>query len=132
MKHQFVIVAALTLLGFAGTPAADSASTPDEPRQCMLTRTVNNFHVIDRHHVVLMDRHEETFLLGTIRPGCWDLQRSPAIAIEGPSVSVCAGGTAILRVMDERCHIVRLEAVTSVDAAVSLVEERAEADDTGD
>jgi hypothetical protein len=55
---------------------------------------------------------------------------SHAIALETAPISLCAGQTATLMVSGERCYVRTLEPVQSLEAAESLVEERADAGDT--
>ena len=114
----------------AFAPSTDGASEGmDAPRRCMQTRNVDDFHVIDRHHVVLIDRRRTTFLLAEMRPGCWDITHAPGIALRHRGMTVCAGDVTTVQVMDtlqsmgQQCHVRRLQAVSSVEAAVSLVEQ---------
>jgi hypothetical protein len=109
---------------------AGTTATNDQPRRCMLVRNIDNYHPIDRNHVVIIGRGEDVFLLGTMRPGCWDIQSSHAIALETAPISLCEGQTATLMVSGERCFIRTLEAVTNLEAAETLVEQRTEADET--
>jgi len=110
-----------------GSPV--TTATNDEPRRCMLVRNIDNYHPIDRNHVVIIDHSEDVFLLGTMRPGCWDIQSSHAIALETAPISLCEGQTATLTVTGECCFIRTLEAVSNVEAAETLVDQRAEADE---
>lgn len=111
----------------AAQESTDAASTSsDEPSRCILVRNIDTYRPIDRNHVVIVGRGDDAFLLGTMRPGCWDIQRSAAISIETAPISLCAGQTATLMVGGERCYIRTLEAVSSLKAAESLVQERAE------
>lgn len=132
MKQIPVVLSAALLASALGSCAAaqdssdDTAVATDEMRRCILVRNIDTYHPIDRNHVVIVERGDDAFLLGTMRPGCWDIQRSAAISIETMPISLCEGQTATLLVGDERCYIRTLEAVPSVDAAESLVEERTE------
>jgi len=134
MKQIPLIFAATLLAGALGSCASaqDSAgddvnaTDADAPRRCILVRNIDTYRPIDRNHVVIVGRGEDTFLLGTMRPGCWDIVRSAAISIETAPISLCEGQTATLMVGSERCYIRTLEAVPSQEAAETLVEERAE------
>ena len=130
MRNRAPIVLSVLLAAATTACANDQPSSEpgarDEARRCMLVRNIQDYHVIDRHHVVFSDRGEDTFLLGTMQPGCWDLQSSFAIALETPPITLCEGDMATLRVRDEVCHVNRIEAVESVEAAEALVSERSE------
>lgn len=95
-----------------------------EARRCLLVSQIDTYHPIDRNHVVIVGEGERIFLLGTMRPGCWDLASSHAIALESGPITLCEGYTATLRVRGGRCHIRTLEAVESVEAAESLAYRR--------
>lgn len=132
MKQIPMIFAAAVVASALGSCAAAqdtteaAAASGEEPRRCILVRNIDTYRPLDRNHVVIVGRGDDTFLLGTMRPGCWDIERSASISIETAPISLCAGQTATLIVGDERCYIRTLEAVSSLEAAESLVEERAE------
>jgi hypothetical protein len=109
-----------------GAAASTEAAVSSSDRRCIFVRDIDNYHPIDRNHVVISDRSERTHLLGTMRPGCWDIQHSTSIALETAPISLCEGQTATLMVSGERCYIRTLEAVSGVEAAEALVEERAD------
>lgn len=125
---------AMALAACANADSSDDSMSAtsgagDEPRRCMFVRNIDNYHPIDRNHVVISDRSEDTYLLGTMHPGCWDIMSSASIALHTAPISLCEGQTATLMVAGERCFIRTLEAVGSVEAAESLVEMRAEEED---
>jgi len=124
-----LLLASLALALGACANAQDSGETSsaqETPRTCMLVRNIDTYHPIDRHHVVISDQGERTFLLGTFRPGCWDIMRSASIALETAPISLCEGQTATLMVSGERCYIRTLEAVESLEVGHALAEERAD------
>lgn len=121
-----LLASALGSCAAAQDSSDDIAATADESRRCILVRNIDTYHPIDRNHVVIVGRGDGAVLLGTMRPSCWDIESSAAIALETAPISLCEGQTATLMVRGERCHIRTLEAVPSLEAAESLVAERAE------
>ncbi len=117
----------------ASDGASDAGSEEEAtPRRCMRTADVDDFHVFDRNHVLLIDRRETTFLLAEMHPGCWDIARAPGIALQHRTSNICQGDTATLLVMrtlqstSERCHVTRITAVGSMSEAEALIENQAE------
>ena len=134
MKQILMTFAVPILAGALASCAAaqegtDQTASGEEPGRCMFVRNIDNYHPIDRNHVVISDRGEHTFLLGTMRPGCWDIMHSIAIGLDTAPISLCAGQTATLLVGEDRCYIRTLEAVPSLEAAEALVEARAGEED---
>ena len=127
-----VFARAFCVFVLAGLGGIQPVWAEDEPRTCMFARNVDDYHVIDRNHVVLIDRSRETFLLGTMHPGCWEMRHSYAIGLEDNSTSICEGQTVTLLVRGERCYVRRLEAVSSAEEAENLVEQRAAEAESGD
>lgn len=119
------MVSALAACANAEEPMVDGTST-DEPRTCMFVRNIETYRPLSRNHVVIVDQAEETFLLATLRPSCWEIMRSAAIALESGPISLCAGDAAVLQVRGERCYIRSLEAVLDMEAAETLVEQRSD------
>jgi len=105
----------------------ESAVSGDEEgdlRQCILVSQIETYYPLDRSHVVIVGRGGRGTLLGTLRPSCWELPRSPSIALDTSRHTICAGETADLLVRGERCFIRSIETVESLEAAETLVSER--------
>lgn len=131
MKQIPALFAATLLASAVASCAAaqegtETAEASDAAQRCILVRNIDTYRPIDRNHVVIVARGEEAFLLGTMQPGCWDIERSAAISIETAPISICEGQTATLMVRGERCYVRTLESVSSMESAESLVESRSE------
>jgi len=131
----FALVASLSSIEANADSETSTADEPTpSPRTCMFARNVDDFHVIDRNHVVLIDRRPGTYLLGEMRPGCWDIRHAPGIALQHRYGSVCEGDSTTILVMtslqnfSERCYVSGLLAVGSVEAAEALLQEQEDAE----
>jgi hypothetical protein len=90
---------------------------------------VNGYTVIDREHLVLNGGASRHYLV-TLRTRCYDLNFGHQIGTSfPPTTTLYAPMMEYITVNEEhRCYIDTIEEVDSVDAARTLIEERAEAE----
>ena len=70
-SSQKIALTSALMVALAGCANAQDTSdnvSDDSPRTCMLVRAIDTYRPIDRNHVVIVERGERTFLLGTIQP----------------------------------------------------------------
>lgn len=129
---KYLTIAAFAALAVTSAPAMAQDEAEDGPR-CVRVTNINGYSVIDRQHVVFRGGASRHYL-ATLRSRCPDLNFGIQLATSfGDSATICPPVTEYITPDSGfRCYIDTIEEVESVDAARSLIEERAEAEGAGE
>ncbi|PIW31555.1 MAG: hypothetical protein COW29_01445 [Rhodobacterales bacterium CG15_BIG_FIL_POST_REV_8_21_14_020_59_13] len=135
-KMKYLIIASLAACAFAAAPALamdhHENGEADTPR-CVRLVQINGYSVIDREHVVFNGGASRHYL-ATLRHSCPDLRFGIQLATSfGENATLCPPVVEFITPDNGfRCAIDTVEEVDSVDAARTLIAERAEAEDASD
>ena len=119
-----LLLCCLTLAGCASSDTTDNASATDD---CFYIRNINGFDAIDRDHVYLKEGVSDHYLI-TLFASCPGLDYARAIALSNHSGRMCPNDFGAITFRDtgmtRTCRIDNVEAVSSKDDAISIVESR--------
>jgi hypothetical protein len=134
MKHATALLVTVMAVGLGGVPGSradepdpvvDQASKPE--KTCFRVRDTRGFSAIDDRFVYVRSVRNRHYLL-TLDNRCYGLEYSIRIAIANEFDRVCSNDRAVLTYRDfnrlHRCQILDVEAVTGLDEAEVLVDQR--------
>lgn len=122
-------IAAMAAFALSSAPLSAQDAEDEGPR-CLRLVNINGYSVIDRQHVVLRGGASRHYL-ATLRNRCPDLNFGVQLTTSfGRNATICPPVVEYITAESGfRCYIDTIEEVESVDAARSVIEERAAADD---
>ncbi|MEE2527176.1 DUF6491 family protein [Hyphobacterium sp. HN65] len=129
---KYLTIAAFAALAICSAPVMAQDEGEEAPR-CVRLTNINGYSVIDRQHVVFRGGASRHYL-ATLRNRCPDLNFGVQLTTSfGRSATICPPAMEYITPESGfRCYIDSVEEVDSVDAARSLIEERAAADAEGE